>query len=189
MKKVFFLVNTYTIKTILLSSNLIFNEEISEIIVLEENRVEGETFTISNQIPICIIHELEECVKLSDITIIDTSSIPRHTIKYAVNKSGELSKKYYLLNLSADAFSNSIVSNKKYKSIPTVMLISLGLYSQEVYIELSLTKIFNNANINFDIEFSEQAIKFLKLIRATNCLNSNITKKPTKKHQLMPKSF
>lgn len=189
MKKVFFLVNTYTIKTILLCSNLIFNEEISEMIVLEENCVEGETFEISNQIPICIVHELEECIKHSDIIIIDTSSNPKHTIKYAANKSGELSKKCYLINLYADAFTNLIVANERYKSIPTVMLISLGLYSQEVYIELSLNKIFNKANINFDIEFSEQTNEFLKLIRAANCLNSSITKNITKKTSIGAKEL
>lgn len=175
MKTIFLLSDTYTIKTILLCSSFLFSEDVGKVIILGENCAVDETYKSTGKVKIFIIRDLDECIMCSDIIIVDSSSIPAKTQNYVNKKTKELNKQFFLRKLSSNASSEIAEVNKKYKSIPIIMAVSLGDYSQTSYIEILLTKILVDISAIFDIELTSNTTELLQSINSTGYLNTWIS--------------
>jgi len=175
MKTLFLLADTYTTKTVLLCSNLLFSEDVGKVIILGENCVVGETYKSIGQVQVLVIHGIDECIKNSDIVIVDSTSIPAETQSYVNQKVKELNKQLLLCNLSDNEFADKTMASIEYKSIPVVMIVSIGNHSQTSYIELLLAKILADINATFDIEPSRNTTVLIEAISNIGCLNAMIS--------------
>lgn len=175
MKTLFLLADTYTIKTTLLCSNLLFSDDVGKVIILSENCAVDETYKSIGRVHVLVIHDIDECIKNSDIVIVDSTSIPSETQSYVNQKVKELNKQLVLCNLSDNEFADEAMASIEYKSIPVVMIISIGDHSQTSYIELLLAKILSDINAAFNIEPSHNTTVLLETISNIGCLNSTIS--------------
>ena len=175
MKTLFLLTDTYTTKTVLLCSSLLFSKDVGKVVILGENCVVGETHKSIGKVQVLVIHGIDECIKNSDIVIVDSTSIPSETQRHVKLKAKEFNRQLFLCNLSDNEFTEMTMISNKYKNIPIVMIISIGSFSQTSYIELLLTKILADINVTFDIELSRNTAALLKAISGTGCINTLIS--------------
>lgn len=165
IKTLFLFTDAYTIRTVLLCSDYLFNNSIKKIIIMGESFSHSEVIKYSRNICISIINDIDECIRNSDIIIIDTH-IPFSARKYVTRKSKQLSKECYVL--SADALVNNDSRNNLFNgsNAPYILVVSLGTHSQSSLIEVLLTKILEESGVDFCIEYTMYTFELLETINS-----------------------
>lgn len=176
MKTIFLVADAYMVKTILLCCDILFSNDVDRVFVLNENYAMADTRECIGKTRILAVCDIDECVLNSDIIVVDSASIPLKTQNYIKLKAKELNKQICLCNLSDNESAEGAITSYEYKKLPVVLVLSVGNYSQSSYIELLLTKILIDFDVNFDIAPSCNTIALLEAVSSTGCANATILK-------------
>lgn len=174
MSKIFILSNTYTIRNIILSIRYLFNEGVDSIVILEENCELSDFPSECADINLIVCSSLDDCINICDVVVIPNEKcIPSKTLKYVIEKSTKLNKKYY-----TDCYVTQIpvldCNNKSFKTKPIILMLTLGNYTQHMYIELVLNKIFAGMHVPIKQILSYETYHLLKTINMSGLMNLNL---------------
>lgn len=176
-KNIFIFANLYNVKTILFEINYMLSINIGKIILLKEVYEYNDNFKKYN-IEVC--DDIESCIqKCHFVLVIKDNNIPNTSLNRILNRSIYYNKPYYLINnLTCNDTSEHIEStkNKINQDIPTLLCLALGEYTQQLYIELLLNKIFTDLSITINQFYSKSTNNLMRELYNKKLLNLELAK-------------
>lgn len=147
--KILLISNSYYELTLLNILDDIFPYDISQIILLQENHSKNDTFNCKHEI--IISPSLLEAVNNCDIVLLFKHPHMNKELEEKLSCICEtLNKKIesFCIPFSEDQIKIITTKEKmKYKELPVIMILSLGLYNQHIYTEVLINKIFQKLGV------------------------------------------
>lgn len=173
--------NPLAIDTIMRCSNYLFSFEVTTINILNENVI-GKQYILNTSeqlgFDISVFERVEICVNASDVIIILKDSwIPQKSIDYICELS--ISQNKILLSLNwgyggaqmHNDMINLMTSELSIFKMPTVLCISLGEVTQQLYFEMLLNNIFSEEDVEICQLFTLETNRLLYEIDSFGYLN------------------
>lgn len=177
MYSIFLFSDSYNTKTFILSLDYLLDRNIKEIILLKENHIVNE-FN-NSKYKIILFDNLYDCINAADFIIIIQSN---YLLTESINLIRKESKKrhvdcYILKNkISNCHINNKIVSEFSFEKYPTILCVSIGDFTQQIYIELILNKIFEKLEINTKQFFTEKTFDWIQQLKNYGLLSKSLEK-------------
>lgn len=175
IENLFIFSNSYAAKTAAYILDYVLDIKNLTITLLKENHSEYEFPKCIYYNKILLYEDIDICIMNSEaILIIVDDDIPKKTIDYIIDKSQKTGKKYLIINnpWKNDSlhFNNTFDNEKKYyfNNIPIILLVGVGVVSQQYCTEVLLNRIFTNKKINFKQIYSKGTNAFLSQLNKWN---------------------
>ena len=175
MFKMFIFSNSYAAHNMINSISYLLNIKVNEIFVLGENH-RNDDFNEA-VVKVTVNESIEFCVESSDlIVMLLDENVPQKSIEYVKNRAKQSGKT--ILELRNPWIKTNPTIDKeiydKMRNTPSVLILSVGNGSQDIYTELAINEMFYNNKVNISQEFSSSTIDLLKQLDYHNLLNSHL---------------
>lgn len=170
MKNISIFSNAFTARTLTFQMEYLLDISINTIFLMAENHHKDEVFSIGGNSQICILSTFDECVNLSDIIIIDqikTSPPIADKKDCLIINSPWKNKANYKTDIDA-------IPKINYSSKPVIVILSLGEYTDQYYVEILVNKILSEKNAKIMQIFSPETKNVLSSFSRYNYLNHNL---------------
>lgn len=172
MKNVFIFANSYIVYNTLLGLEYLFCDKINKVILLKEvlgsqlffKRYDIETYST-----------VESCLQhCNTILIINDGNLSNSSLELISKYSNTHQRKCYIFDVCSQLNEGYVVKEKHKEDTPVILCVSLGQYTQQMYIELLLNKIFSDLCVPITQFFSSYTKNFLYSLYYNKILNSSI---------------
>ena len=177
MKNVFILANSFSSRTFLYQIDYLLNLNIREIYLLDENHDCSEIYNINTKVRLVPSQKMDEYIRISDIVLIlQDEYIPQSTIdhiKLLITKKNAL---IIIDNpwLADTPINNTLEKNINYNTLPVVLQIVFGRYTQHYCTEILMNKILTEEGVPFIQKFSVETSTLIEQLARYGILNENI---------------
>ena len=149
MFKMFIFSNSYAAHNMINSISYLLNIKVNEIFVLGENH-RNDDFNEA-VVKVTVNESIEFCVESSDlIVMLLDENVPQKSIEYVKNRAKQSGKT--ILELRNPWIKTNPTIDKeiydKMRNTPSVLILSVGNGSQDIYTELAINEMFYNNKVN-----------------------------------------
>lgn len=173
MKNIFVYGSSFSTYIFVNSINYLLNINIGYINLLKENHTFSEFGKNSDRIK--LYNKVTDCILNSDILIIlDNHKLPPQILTDIVISAEKFNKILVPIDFLFDYKSKKGNFCSFNTQTPTILNISIGNNSGNLCIEMLLSKIFSDLNVNYFQSFSDQAETMTQKLQGKKLLNNKI---------------
>lgn len=179
MKNIFILSNSFSARTISYQIDYLFNFEIGKVYILKENHEYSEICSINNKIELVSSEDFDKYIYMSDIVLIlQDKYIPQKIIEHIKLLVSENTKVVIIDNPWSEdhCVINKPSAEVKYDTVPVVLQVVFGEYTQHYCTEILLNKILSNNNVPFVQLFSSETLSLIEQLLKYDLINKGMIK-------------
>ena len=173
--KILLISNSYNESTLLNILDDILPYDISQIILLQENHSKNDTVNCKHEI--IISPSLLEAVSNCDIVLLFKHPHMNEDLEEKLRCICEtLNKKFESFYIPFSEEQVKIITTKekmKYKELPVIMILSLGLYNQHIYVEVLINRIFQKLGVATTQLFSNELASIMQQVNPKQIASHN----------------